>query len=268
MMTGSLKEIAVGLLASGKVEVVIGYGEGSRGQARPIFARNSEDADGLIFDQRCRANLAVYLAKPEVRKLGRAAVVATPAIVRSLIQLIAEHQLKPENLCVLAVDGTSVTVLSDAASLEGFAATHPVVLPPHVMKLKDSVARMSTEERREFWDVELSRCFKCYACRAACPLCYCDRCITDDNQPQWVCVAPHGVGVVEWHINRAMHMAGRCVQCGACTLACPTGIPIGLLPLEAARVAEEEFGYQAGMRCDAPAALSSFKVGDKESFIL
>lgn len=267
-MIESLKELAGGLLASDKVQVVIGYGEGSHGRVRPIFVRNAEDVNDLVFDPRCRGNLAVYLAKPEVWKIGKAAVVATPVVVRSLIQLVAEHQLTPQGVIVLAVDGSSVKVLTDAASYESFAAAHPVVLPAHVKSLVDSVASMSTDQRREFWEAELSRCFKCFACRAACPLCYCERCITDDNQPQWVCVAPHGMGVVEWHINRAMHMAGRCIQCGACTLACPTGIPIGLLTLEAARVAEEEFGYQAGMRCDAPAALSSFKAEDKESFIL
>jgi formate dehydrogenase (coenzyme F420) beta subunit len=69
-------------------------------------------------------------------------------------------------------------------------------------------------------------------------------------------------------LNRAMHMAGRCVQCGACSRACPAGIPIGLLTMEATRVAEQEFGYEAGLRCDAPAALSSFKPGDKDSFII
>jgi ferredoxin len=267
-MIDSLREASRELLASGKVQVVIGYGEGSHGRVRPLFIRTADSVSGLIFDQRCRGNLAVYLAKPEVWKLGKAAVVATPVVVRSLIQLIAEHQLAPENVVVLAVDGTSVTVLTDTASFENYAAVHPTVLPPHIKSLIDTIAGMSTAGRREFWDAELSRCFKCYACRSACPLCYCERCITDDNQPQWVCVAPHGVGVIEWHINRAMHMAGRCIQCGACTLACPTGIPIGLLTLEASRVAEEEFGYQAGTRCDAPAALSSFRVEDKESFIV
>jgi Fe-S oxidoreductase len=81
-------------------------------------------------------------------------------------------------------------------------------------------------------------------------------------------VAPHALGNFEWHMNRAMHLAGRCVQCGSCNIACPVGIPIALLTIEATRIVEREFGQQAGTKCETPAALSSFRVEDKESFIL
>jgi ferredoxin len=267
-MVHMLRAMAGDLLSAGKVQVVIGYGEGSGGRVRPVFVQHSEDIPLLMFDERCTGNLAVYIAKPEVWRLGKVAVVATPVVVRSLIQLMAEHQLTPGRVEALAVDGENVTRLSDGMALETYAAAHAIVLPPHVDALRQMIGRMSAAERNAYWQDELSRCFKCYACRAACPLCYCERCITDVNQPQWVCVAPHAMGAVEWHMNRAMHMAGRCVQCGACTRACPAGISIGLLTTEASRVVEEEFGYQAGTRCDAPAALSSFTTGDKESFIV
>ncbi len=256
------------LLASGKAEVVIGYGEGTRGRVRPVFVRTRADVSLLVFDGRCTANLTVYLAKPEVGRMGKAAIVATPGAVRSLIQLIAEHQVDPGEVVVLAADDDAVTLLTDPAALEAYAAAHPVTIPPEAKAVTESLARMSAQERRAFWDAELSRCFKCYACRSACALCYCTRCITDMNQPQWVCVAPHALGVMEWHLNRAMHMAGRCVQCGSCTSACPAGIPIGLLAMEASRSVEKEFGAQAGLRCDAPPALSSFAADDRESFIL
>jgi ferredoxin len=267
-MLKSLKQKAGDLLSSGKVQVIVGYGEGTGGRPRPVFVRNPEDLPKLILDKRCTGNLAVYLAKPEVKTLGKPGIVATPAVVRSLVQLIGERQLTPDSVVALAVDGQSVVELTDAGSFEAYVASHPVSFPSHVTELMDSIGRMSSHQRHSFWDGELSRCFKCYACRSACPLCYCERCVTDVNQPQWVCVAPHALGVMEWHMNRAMHMAGRCIQCGSCTAACPAGIPIALLTIEATRSVETAFGYQAGIRCDASPALSSFKVEDKESFIL
>lgn len=262
-----LQQKAAELLESGRVKVVIGFGEGSGGRVRAVFVRNAAEAATLLWDDRCTLNLAVYVNKPEIKAMGDAAVVSSPAIVRSLIQLTAEQQCASSKVCALVVGDDGVRELGDRTALEEYAAAHPVALPPPVEQRRAALAAMSAVERREFWTKEFSRCFKCYACRAACPLCYCERCVTDVNQPQWVAVAPHGLGVMEWHANRAMHLAGRCIQCGACSVACPVGIPIALLTIEATRVVAEEFGYQAGLRCDAPAALSSFKVDDKETFI-
>ena len=264
----ALHQKAKELLESGKAKVIIGYGNGTGDKARPVFVRSVNEIQQLVWDQRCRQNLAVYLFKPEIKKMGTPAIVATPVVVRSIVQLIAERQIKSSGLITLTVEDSAVMELADDASLEAYVASHPVLFPPHVNKEIDSLAAMPVEKRFAFWQEELSRCFKCYACRSSCPLCYCDRCITECNQPQWVDVAPHALGNFEWHINRAMHLAGRCVQCGSCNIACPVGIPISLLTIEATRIVEREFGQYAGTQCNAPAALSSFRVEDKETFIL
>ncbi len=72
----------------------------------------------------------------------------------------------------------------------------------------EKLEKMSLAERRRFWQEELSRCFKCYACRAACPLCYCGRCTVECNQPQWIRVPAHDLGNLEWHMY-AGHAPGR-----------------------------------------------------------
>lgn len=264
-----LQSQAEELLTSKRVKLIIGYGEGSEGRVRPVFIRRPEEAKQLVWDDRCRQNLAVYLNKPEIKKMGvPVAVVSTPATVRAIVQLIAEHQCEVENVLPLVLRNGTVEMLQGKEQLEDFARNNPVLFPPFVKEEIALLEKMSIEERFAFWQDELSKCFKCYACRAACPLCYCERCITDVNQPQWVCVPSHSVGIFEWHMNRAMHLAGRCIECGSCTIACPVGIPIALLTIEATHVVRTEFAYEPGVQCDAPSALSSFRLEDKESFIL
>jgi ferredoxin len=255
------------LLESGKVQVAIGYGSGSGKRVRPVFVRSTEEVSKLIWDDRCRQNLAVYLTKPEVRQMGMPAIVATPVVVRTIVQLIAESQLKSDQIVTLVIENDTVQELTDNAALEAYTGTHPVIFPPFVKKEIKTIAGMSVQDRFKFWQDELSRCVKCYACRSACPLCYCEKCITDNNQPQWVCVASHAQGNFEWHLNRAMHLAGRCVQCGSCNIACPVGIPVALLTIEASRIVTAEFGQEPGLKCESGSALSSFKVEDKETFI-
>jgi formate dehydrogenase (coenzyme F420) beta subunit len=126
---------------------------------------------------------------------------------------------------------------------------------------------MPREERWQFWHAEMSRCLKCYACRAACPLCYCTKCITENNQPQWVPVASDAFGNLEWNVVRAMHLAGRCIDCGSCAAACPEGIRIDLLNHVLAQAAMDEFAAEPGYSTRKEYALSSFKPDDKEDFI-
>ena len=66
----ALRQAAAEALSSGQAAVVIGYGHSDgAGFAVPVFARTAEQAEGLVFDGNCYANLAVYLSRPEVRRL-------------------------------------------------------------------------------------------------------------------------------------------------------------------------------------------------------
>ncbi len=265
----ALIDKARGLLESGAVKVVIGFATGSDDQrTRAHFARTPQQAAELIWNDRCRQNLATYLLKPEVKAMGKAAVVARPATLRAVLQLAVENQLIDESVVLLAVtDDGKVTELPNFAAIETHLASVARSLEAAEQAELKRFAEMPLDQRWAFWSMELARCVKCYACRAACPLCYCSRCITDVNQPQWVPVCSDALGNLEWNVVRAMHLAGRCVDCGSCSDACPEGIRLDLLNRTLGQEAMAHFGAAPGYSVRKDYALASFKPDDKEEFI-
>jgi len=98
-------------------------------------------------------------------------------------------------------------------------------------------------------------------------LCYCDQCTVELNQPQWISVASSSLGNLEWHLMRAMHLAGRCISCGQCAEACPMDIPLHLLTFKVSEDIKEIYGSVPGMNLKEKCAMSTFKPDDKENFI-
>jgi ferredoxin len=264
----ALRDKARELLASKTVQVVIGYGRGSDGSSRAVFIRDPRQSDALVFDGTCLQNLAVYLMKPEVRQLGKAALVATPSSLRAILQLATENQVSGHDLLILAVGaGGDVIQLSTLGAVETYVAALDNDLSAAEKAELSKYKAMSLEQRRQFWQEQFSRCLKCYACRAACPLCYCSRCTVECNQPQWIPVPAHDLGNLEWNIMRAMHLAGRCVNCGDCSRACPVGIPLYLLNQELINEVFVNFNFRSGVAAKAENAMSTFKPNDPEDFI-
>lgn len=258
---------AAALLESNAVQVVIGYGKGSADRTRAIFVTQAADCKDLIFDSHCIKNLAVYLTKQEIKTLGKPAIVAPIPVLRSILQLAVENQISEKDLVVLGVTPESELIEFETfAGIETFLATHRIEIDEKYTETIRKIKSMPVAERFAYWVKELQPCFKCYACRSACPLCYCTRCTVENNQPQWVSVAAHPLGNLEWHIMRAMHLAGRCTDCEACYNACPMAIPIHLLTKSMLQDVAENFGSY-GPSLDKENTLSSFKPDDKESFI-
>jgi len=264
----TLKMRAKELLTDKTVELVIGYAQGPSGTIKPVFLTSPADTDCLVCNEHCRLNLAVYLTKPALKKLGKVAIVAPVSTRRSILQLISENQVDLARLVVLGLDPDGkFAEISDVATLEQSVVSQDLGLSAEAQGLIAKIEHMSPEERLDYWTEQLSACIKCYACRAACPLCYCSRCVIETNQPQWVPVAAHTLGNIEWHINRAMHLAGRCINCGACQFACPLNIPLHLLTQKLSDVILNQFNERAGTSSTGPYSLATFKTDDKENFI-
>lgn len=265
----SLNLRAKELLENNTVNVVIGYEAGPTGVARPAFITRPEKTDLLIYDDRCIQNLAVYLTKAEVKSHGKMAIVATVPVMRSIMMLISEQQLSAENVVVLGIsaDG-SLLDITDIRVMQGIIEKSDLGNPARYKELLAELNKLTTEERFAYWQKELSKCIKCYACRQACPMCYCTRCTVEVNQPQWIPVQSNTHGNLEWHILRAMHLAGRCISCGECGRACPVGIPCHLLTMHLVDQVHNHFNVYAGTSEKMSSVLSTYEPKDKESFII
>jgi ferredoxin len=262
-----LRNKAKELIESGTVKVLIGYEEGTGNKTRALFAENPDDTSKLVFDSRCVQNLAVYITKHEVKAKGKMGITATLPVMRSIIQLASEHQVNDTNLKVIGITPESKIVdFKDLAEVETFVHQFTLEIDEKNREMLNRLEKMTSEERWKFWMDELEPCFKCYACRAACPMCYCHRCTVEYNQPQWIPVPAHLSGNLEWHIMRANHLIGRCIDCDACANACPLAIPFNLLNKRMLEDAKKNFGgYQPSLKGDH--LMSSFKPEDKENFI-
>ncbi|MDW8029763.1 MAG: hydrogenase iron-sulfur subunit [Armatimonadota bacterium] len=285
-LTEKVRELAKQLLEEGKVGVVVGYemAKGAReGEATPTFINKPEDADRLVFNEHCVHNLAVYLTNPLVKKFGKIGIVAKGCDIRSIVGLIQESQIKREDVSIIGVVCNGVVVngklankcvncqvkvphlydhlVGDPNSVKPSSQQHP--LDAQIAYLES----LSPEERWNFWMTQFARCIRCYACRAVCPLCYCQPCIAEKHRPQWIPTSPHPQGNLAWNIIRAWHLAGRCIGCGECYRACPVNIRLDLINRKLALEVEQAFGYRPGFDLSAPTPLSTHRTDDKEDFI-
>ena len=98
----ALRETAARLLRDGRVALVLGYEAGSVPfRTAPAFVKRAEDVERLVWNPFCTNNLAVYL--PEVKSVGRVAIVAKGCDARSVVTLIQEHQIPREQVVILGL---------------------------------------------------------------------------------------------------------------------------------------------------------------------
>jgi ferredoxin len=280
MMQEKLQATCRRLLEEGTVQVVIGYGQDDPASpVYPVFVTRKEDAGRLVWNDQCLPNLVKHLTRKEVRALGKAAIVVKGCDQRALAVLEKESQIDRSALVVIAMACEGVGQPREpkcqscdahqptaADEIIGQADNPPVAVADRYHDLGPLMA-MSADQRLAYWQDELGRCLKCYACRQVCPLCYCERCIADKNRPTVIDTSATLKGNFAWHITRAFHMAGRCIGCDECTRACPAGINLRLLNLALAQAAESHFDFRAALKPDAEPIIGSYSQQDQETFI-
>jgi formate dehydrogenase subunit beta len=129
------------------------------------------------------------------------------------------------------------------------------------------IEAMAPQEKWDYFESLLSPCIRCYACRNACPLCYCPTCFVDEAKPQWVGKGQDPADVRTFHFLRAFHCAGRCTDCGACERACPVGINMRVFTKKLEKDCFEQFGWEAGMSLEERPPLDTYRPDDPNDFI-
>jgi len=311
--TDEIRELAKKLLREKQADLVIGYERGTLPmRSRPAFVRTEADADRLIWDEWCEANLARYLWDRD----EKTAVVAKACDVRAVIAALKEDRVERDRVVIIGVrcggildrgrvaellkgrepteavvkDGSLIlrgrdfeesvpcnavlreecTCCTDREPVEADYVVGPEVQPPSdsddYADIEELEAK-STEERWQWFCREIEKCIRCYACRNACPMCYCSECFVDSTSPEWLGKGDDLPDKQFFHIVRAFHQAGRCVDCGACERACPMGVKLRTLTRKLRKDVKELFGTEAGKDLDSAPALAAFDPEDPDDFI-
>lgn len=122
---------------------------------------------------------------------------------------------------------------------------------------------------------ELAGCLRCYNCRQACPICFCQECVftspvlkhEPDDYLKWARqknVIEMPTDTLLFHITRVNHMGLSCVGCGHCESACPGKLPLTLLFGLAGRKVQGIFDYVPGRSLDEELPQTTYRENELE----
>ncbi|MFQ5840937.1 MAG: 4Fe-4S binding protein [Thermodesulfobacteriota bacterium] len=116
------------------------------------------------------------------------------------------------------------------------------------------IEKMSQAERLNYWMSQFNKCIKCYGCRDICPMCFCEVCGLEDRN--FIITGKVPPENPTFHLSRAVHMVGRCIDCGLCEEACPSNIPVRTLYKKVGEVVSDVFDYRTGESSEGKCPLS------------
>jgi ferredoxin len=244
----SMQEQVKEWLEQGKVDLFLGY-KMIQGHPLPHFfsKENIDEVDDLIVGlaRYSLEKMATKIAaeKPDI-KVG---LLSRDCNQRALNVLYVWNQLNPDNVETINVNccPSKLKKSADCSYLEPekAAAVKKEIGIDNNMDVEDAEA-FGAEERFKRWKYEFDKCIKCYGCRDICPVCFCKECGLE--HPELISTGSLPPENPIFHLVRAVHMGGRCIDCGLCEDACPADIPLRLLYRKVNGIVEDEFGYETG----------------------
>ena len=278
--TSEIRALCNRLFDEDKIDLVFAYTDGDLGDGAliPFIARSADDVDRIKWGDRCWQNLAPYL---HGRK-ERVAILAKACDARAVVQFIIENQLERDKVFIIGVDCPGMAD-ADGAPRPGCGECTVRIAPVFDARIEDDrvtkgepikgtvpligapcVPGDSSSGSLDRFREEIDKCILCYSCRQACYGCYCKTCFIQRDMPDWQPAEIDAGTKMTFHIGRAMHLAGRCVECGACEAACASDVNVRYIIKEATDFIEEMYDYKTGMDFDATQAMLTHKFEDKE----
>jgi len=108
---------------------------------------------------------------------------------------------------------------------------------------------MSLNERLNYWFGQFSQCIKCFGCRDACPICYCEDCYLEADRD--LVTGGEVPPDILFPMIRVAHVMDSCVNCGQCQDACPMEIPLSRLTFMLNTELAKTFKYNPGVDVSA-----------------
>jgi len=252
------------------------------------YLTNRKEKIGIVAKGCDSRNIVTHIIENKIKR-DQVVIIGVPCkgmIDRHSIEAMAETEIKEvvetDDTIQIKGDGFEKTLVKEEVLQQNCAICvhrNPVIYDELVadeVKEQTDVDRyedvrhieaLSPDEKWDFFEDHLSTCIRCYACRNACPLCYCPTCFVDESRPQWVGKSQDPTDVRTFHFLRAYHCAGRCTDCGACERACPMGIKVRLLTKKLEKDCLELFDWEAGMTLEKRPPLDTYRPNDPDEFI-
>lgn len=263
-MSQKIKEHVQKLLTEGKIKGFLGLRE-ENGHIMPHLFCDPRELDVLSLGDRKKAGDARYPLNQLLIRLALKYPEETFGVLvrgcdeRGLRELFKWKQLNEGKLLLVGLGCSNE--LARACECEKPFPDDLIDGPKESGLDSQKLARineMGLEERLRFWEVEFNRCIKCLGCRNVCPMCFCKECTLEEAD--LIDSGEIPPANPSFHLVRAMHMVGRCIDCGLCEEACPAGIPLRTLYKKVAEIVWNEFGYKTGFNIDEKSPFNIIEV--------
>jgi formate dehydrogenase (coenzyme F420) beta subunit len=260
-MKEKVVELVTRLLEEGKIQGFLGLLE-ENGQIRPFLFKNPEELAALSLGDRNHPGDARYPLNQTLIRLAQAYPEATFAVLvrgcdeRGLIELFKWKQLQQDKVipigiaCPAELAQTCECAKPYPDACQAGEKQQGMDSNPSV----DKVDVLPVAERFRYWMEHFERCVKCYGCRNVCPMCFCKECSLEEADLIQTAVLPTENPI--FHLTRAVHMAGRCIDCGLCEEACPADIPLRALYKKVADILAADTNYRPGYQPDEKSPLN------------